>query len=118
MLRPSTSRGLPALGCADKRSLVTAAIRSMVSSIGAGRTVERVTVLFGRHLRDNRQVRDAPHGVDGGANLVDVAKRLEDDEIHAALDEGLRLLAEVLPGFVDAGLAPRFDTNSQRTDRP
>ena len=40
MLRPSTSRGLPALGCADSCSRVTASIRSMVSSIGAGPTAQ------------------------------------------------------------------------------
>src|SRR5919202_1401170 len=40
MLRPSTSRGLPALGCADNLTLVTAAMRSMVSSIGAGPTAQ------------------------------------------------------------------------------
>ena len=37
MLRPSTSRGFPALGCAESLSRVTAAMRSIVSSIGAAR---------------------------------------------------------------------------------
>ena len=40
MLRPSTSRGLPALGWADRGRLVTASIRSIVSSIGAGPTAQ------------------------------------------------------------------------------
>ncbi len=40
MLRPSTSRGFPALGCAESLSRVTAAMRSIVSSIGAGPTAQ------------------------------------------------------------------------------
>ena len=40
MFRPSTSRGFPALGWADRRSRVTASIRSIVSSIGAGPTAQ------------------------------------------------------------------------------
>ena len=36
MLRPSMSRGRPALGCADRRAGVTAAMRSIVSSMCAG----------------------------------------------------------------------------------
>ena len=40
MLRPSISRGLPAFGCADRRTVATFAIRSMVSSIGAGPTLQ------------------------------------------------------------------------------
>ena len=40
MLRPSTSRGLPAFGCADSFNVVTASIRSIVSSIGAGPTAQ------------------------------------------------------------------------------
>ena len=119
MLRPSTSRGLPAFGCADSCSVVTAAIRSIVSSIGAGptaqltpmivaprrlelrreplrrRAVERVAVLLGRHLRDDRQIRHAAHRVDRRADLVQIAERLEDEQIDAAVGERLRLLAEV-----------------------
>ena len=40
MLRPSMSRGRPALGCADSRLVVARAIRSIVSSIGAGPTLQ------------------------------------------------------------------------------
>ncbi len=58
-----------------------------------------------------------PHGVDGRADLVQVAERLEDEQIDAAVDERLRLLAEVLARLVDAGLAPRFDADAERPDR-
>ena len=40
MLRPSISRGRPALGWADNRAEVTAASRSIDSSIGAGPTLQ------------------------------------------------------------------------------
>ena len=40
MLRPSTSRGWPAFGCAESFRVVTAAMRSIVSSIGAGPTAQ------------------------------------------------------------------------------
>ena len=141
MLRPSTSRGLPALGCADSGRRVTASIRSIVSSIGAGPTAQLTpitvapaasssganrsggvpssvfAVLLGRHLRDDRQVGDDPDGIDGGADLVQIAEGLEDEQIDAALEQRLRLLAEVLARLVDAGLAPRLDADAQRTDR-
>ena len=81
------------------------------------RAVERVAVLFGRHLRDDRQVRHAAHGVDRGADLVQVAERLEDEQVDAAVGERLRLLAEILARLVDAGLAPRLDADAERPDR-
>ena len=83
----------------------------MVSSIGAGptaqltpmhggaaplelgreplgrRAVERVAVFLGGHLRDDRQVRDAADGVDRRADLVEVAERLQNEQIDAALGE-------------------------------
>jgi hypothetical protein len=40
MLRPSMSRGRPALGCADSLRGVALASRSIVSSIGAGPTLQ------------------------------------------------------------------------------
>ncbi len=81
------------------------------------RAVERVAVLLGRHLRDDRQVGQRPHGVDRRADLVQVAEGLEDEEIDAALEQRLRLLAEVLARLVDAGLAPRLDADAERADR-
>jgi hypothetical protein len=40
MFRPSTSRGRPAFGCTERRPLVRSAIRSIVSSIAAGPTLQ------------------------------------------------------------------------------
>src|SRR5262249_51331457 len=79
--------------------------------------VERIAVLFGGHLRDDRQIRDAAPGVDRRADLVEVAERLEGEQNDAAGRERPGLLREVLPRLVDAGLAPGLDANSERTDR-
>ena len=57
------------------------------------------------------------HRVDGGADLVEIAERLEDEEVDAALEQRLRLLAEVLARLVDARLAPRLDADAERPDR-
>ena len=89
-------------------------MRSIVSSIGAGptlqftpmtsapraielrrellrrRAVEAVAVFLGRHLRDDRQV---GHRADRGnrrADLVHVAERLEHEQVDAAVGERLR----------------------------
>ena len=141
MFRPSTSRGLPAFGCAESGNAVTVSIRSIVSSIGAGptaqftptivaprrsqlgreqlrrRAVQRVAVLLGRHLRDDRQIGHAADRVDRRSDLVEVAERLEDEQVDSAFGERPCLLPEVFACFVDAGLAPRLDPDAERTDR-
>ena len=143
MLRPSMSRGWPAFGCADSlHASSTRAIRSIVSSIGAGPTLQftpmtvaprrsssganvsggvpsrRVAVLLGRHLRDDRQVADAAHGVDRRADLVQVAERLEDEQVDAALERAPRACSRKYSSrLVDAGLAPRLDADAERPDR-
>ena len=81
------------------------------------RTVERVAVFLRRHLRDDRQVADAPHRADGRADLVQIAERLEHEQIDAAFEERRRLLGEVRLGLVDAGLAPGLDADAERADR-
>ena len=60
--------------------------------------------------------RDAAHRVDRRADLVQIAEGLEDEEVDAAVDERLRLLAEVVARLVDAGLAPRLDADAERPD--
>ena len=79
--------------------------------------VQRVAVVFRRHLRDDRQVAHAADGANRRADLVDVAKRLEHEQIDATVDERRGLLAEMLFRLVDAGLAPRLDANAERADR-
>ena len=54
-----------------------------------GRAVERVAVLLGRHLRDDRQSADAAHAADRRADLVQVAEGLEHEQVDAAFDERL-----------------------------
>ncbi len=50
MFRPSTSRGWPALGCATSGASVAAASRSIVSSIGAGPTLQFTPMRFAPSL--------------------------------------------------------------------
>ena len=52
---------------------------------GAG-AVEAVAVVLGRDLRDDRQIADAAHGADRGADLVDVAEGFEHEQIDAPLE--------------------------------
>ena len=80
------------------------------------RAVQGGAIFFGSHLRDDRQVAHAAHRGDRGANLVQVAKSLEDEQVHLAVNQRLRLLAEHRFGFIDAGLAPRLDAHAKRAD--
>jgi hypothetical protein len=80
-------------------------------------TVQRITVLLRRHLRDDRQIGHAAHGVDRRAYLVQVAERLQHKQIDAAVDEGLGLLAEYSRAWSMPRLAPRFDPDAKRADR-
>ena len=81
------------------------------------RPVERVPVFLGGHLRDDRQVRDPADGVDGGANLVQVAERLQNEQVDPAFHERPRLFLECVARLVDTGLSPRLDPDPERTDR-
>ena len=58
------------------------------------RAVERVAIVLDRHLRHDRQRADAAHGGNRRADLVQVAKRFEDEEVDAAVDERLCLFAK------------------------
>ena len=111
MLRPSISRGRPALGCAESLTVATCAMRSIVSSIAAGPTLQfRPTTWAPRRfeLRHERSggapsrllpsssvVTCATIGrsqtladrADRGANLVDVAERLEHEQVDAPFEQ-------------------------------
>ena len=116
-------------------------MRSIVSSIGAGPTAQLTPMSVAPRRSSSGANRsggvpssvfpsssvvicatigrsdDAAHGVDRRADLVQVAERLEDEQIDAAVEERLRLLAEALARLVDAGLAPRLDADAERADR-
>ncbi len=85
-----------------------------------GRAVEAAAVLLRRHLRDDGQRRDAAHGANRREDLVQVAKRLEHEEIDAAFDQRLGLLAERRLGLLDGRAAPRLDAERRagRSIRP
>src|SRR5690606_767403 len=50
-------------------------------------------------------------------DLDQVAERLEDEEVDAALSESRRLLTEDLPRLIDRRRAVRLDADAERTDR-
>ena len=77
------------------------------------RSVEAVAVVLDRHLRDDRQLRDAAHRGNRGADLVQIAEGLQNEEVDAPFDERLRLLPEVRFGLVGAHLAPRLDAHAE-----
>ena len=131
MLRPSISRGWPALGCAESFTCATlrhplerlehrrgpdAAVQA--DDVGAARfelgherlgrrAVEAVAVLFGGHLRDDRQVADAAHRADRRADLVHVAEGLEHEQIDAAFEQRRGLLAEDTPRASSTPVLPQ-----------
>ena len=141
MFRPSTSRGRPALGCATSRAGDTSAIRSIVSSIAAGPTLQlRPMTSTARAARTGVNCSGgAPSAVRPSSPVViwatigsretartprtaapsslEVAERFQHEEVDAALGERLRLLAKCLLRFVETGLPPGLDANAQRPDR-
>ena len=96
---------------------VGAALDQLRRELLRRRTVEAGAILFRGHLRDDRQVADAAHRGNGGADLVQVAEGFEDEEIDLAVEQRLRLIAKHRFRFVDAGLAPRLDAHAERADR-
>ena len=81
------------------------------------RSIEAVAIVFDCHLRNDRRCRDAPHRADRGANLVQVAERLEDEQIDTAGDKRLGLLAKERLRLIGPHLAPGLDANTQRSNR-
>ena len=81
------------------------------------RAIQGAAVLLGRHLRHDRQIADGAHGGDGRADLVQITEGLEHEQVHAAREQRLGLLAEVRLGLVDADLAPRLDADAERSHR-
>ena len=80
------------------------------------RPIQAVSIVLDRHLRHDRQRRHATNCRNRRPHLVQIAKRLEDKQVDAALDQCLGLLAEVRLGFVGPHLAPWLDADTERTD--
>jgi hypothetical protein len=145
MLRPSTERGMPALGCAARGREVTARTRSMASSMATGPTlqlmpststfhsVSRAAKASGsepsRQLPSSSIVTwatmgrtessgfDVAAGQHGLVQFFDVAEGFEHQQIDAALDQGRDLFAERRARLFKRSLAQRFNANAQRADR-
>ena len=80
--------------------------------IGRRDAAERLAVGVEGHQRDERQLRDAAHGLDRDEQLVEVVERLEHEQVDAAALEDARLLDEErggLGGVEQLGLAERAD---------
>ena len=133
------SRGLPALGCAESGTSHTAARRSTVSSIGAGPTLQFTPTTLApratsagpncsggvpsRLLPSSSVVTCATIGRAHTERTASIAAPLRSSRGRSRASAGrrrprraLRLLAEELPRFVDAGLAPRLDAHAERPD--
>ena len=126
MLRPSTERGMPALGCAasgqgsggahafdgvehgDRPDAAVDAGHVDVplrqpggKGFGVG-TVEAVAVFIDRDLRDDGNIRiDIAAGEHGLMQLFEVAKGFEHQQIDAALDQRRNLLAKGSAGLFE-----------------
>src|SRR5438874_1059323 len=81
--------------------------------------VEAVTVFIDGHLRNNRNIRvHVTRGQQRLMEFLDVAERLQNDEIDAAFDQSSDLFAECGAGIFERRLAERLDTDAKRTYRP
>ena len=141
MLRPPTSRGMPAFGCALSLRRVCGAIFSMQSRIVCGPTeqLSPMTSAPSASSACTTSSGDAPYGVRQsapivicamiglsgatdarGANrlldLLEIAERLEDEQIDAAFDETFDLLAEEFARFVLARRTVRLEAHAERAD--
>jgi hypothetical protein len=89
------------------------------SSAGTNRSrraVQRVAVFFRCDLRDDRQVAQPADGTNRGADFVQVAERLEHEQLDPALEQRRRLLTEPSLRFVDTRAAPGLDPDAERAD--
>ncbi len=81
--------------------------------------VEAVTVFIDGHLRNNRNIRvHVTRGQQRLMEFLDVAERLQNDEIDADFDQSGDLFAECGAGLFERRLAERLDTDAKRTYRP
>ena len=130
----------PAFGIAESRIDVLAAICSITSSADCGPRLQlmpatsapsddamfatssggsppmRAAVALERHLRDDRQVAALLHGEDRLAQLGDVRERLEDDQVDAAFEQRLRLLADRRAHLLRPDVADRREHAAGRAD--
>ena len=139
MLRPSTARGMPALGMAARGSVVAARMASMAVSTVAG-PVEQLTpmalgaplgeqrrglrgrgaiqavalVVHGDHDQHGQVGSDFAGGVQGLVRLVQRGHGFDDQQVHAGLGQGANLLGKGGAGFVQAGFAQRLQAHAQR----
>ena len=83
-----------------------------------GRSVLQTAVVFDAQVRHDDHFGSGGLACrfHGGANFVQVSKRLEHQAVDAGFDQGVDLLAEDGTGFVDGGGTERLQANAQRSD--
>ncbi len=82
------------------------------------RAVQAIAILLRRHLRDDWQVAHPADRGDGSTKFIQVPERFQHEQVDAAFGQCLRLFLKPAFGFIDAGLAPRLDSNTQWANRP
>ena len=73
-------------------------------------------IVADRHLCDDGKIRQAAHRAQPLVQLVHVGERLEDESVHAACEETLRLALEEGERLFARGRAERLDAQPQRPD--
>ena len=141
MLRPPTSRGIPAFGCAESLRRVAGTIRSIASRIVCGPT-EQLSPMTSAPNRSSARATSCggtPYGVrpstpivicamtgiagidvarcaNGLLHLVQVGEGLDDEAIGAAVGQRRHLLAKHRPRLVPTRRTVRLDADAERAD--
>ena len=142
MFLPSTERGMPAFGCADKRqgsggphaldgvqhghrthaAVATDDVRAPLfqprrKGLRIG-TIQAVAVFVDRDLHDQWQFRAHILGRQHGLmEFLQVSEGFQHQQIDPALRQRRNLLAKCLTGFFERGLSQGLDSGSQRANR-
>ena len=141
MLRPSTARGMPALGMAASGSVVAPRMASIAVRTVAG-PVEQLTPMApaphsvssaaaccgdepSRQLLSSSTVTITRTGRSGAvscgsqqgfARFVQCGHGLDDEQVHACIGQGADLLGKCGAGLIEAGLAQGLKANAERAD--
>ena len=133
---------MPAFGCAAKGREVAARTRSIASSMATGPTLQLQPITsaphsasFGTNVSGSEPSRQLPsssivtwatigseaahiprrqHGL---VNFFQISESLENQQIDAAFDQRLDLLAKRVASFLERSFSQRFDSGSQRANR-
>ena len=82
------------------------------------RAARKIAVIVDGYLRHDGHVRSGgfARGENGFAHFVRIAEGFQNQQVHAGIQQHLRLLAEDGPRFGERGRSQRLDMRAQRTD--